>query len=345
MSNRPRGSRLLLEEPSLQVQPSLAVAIGLNEAIALQQLNFWLTGKAERKDDDAFIDGRWWVYNSIREWREKSFPFWSEDTIQRTFKKLEKLGLVIKGHYASNPYDRRVWYTIDYAVMDSLNLQTSITADSEDALTQLAAMDKRNLRQSDNRKMRQSNTKIKDSTKTPDQEFAASAAPPLPPAIVPPADPPSKPARARRETPEQSAWFNALVPVVARVCCLDLNVAGAYAQCKKALQAIEHAKTPPTEALLVELFEAPTGYWFSNFPGNRDGLPPKPHQIPNEWARALAWRPVPYANGNGHQARAAPTKQERTLAALDEYLAEQGYEPPPVVPGVIEGRVIRGNTS
>lgn len=186
--------------------------------------------------------------------------------------------------------------------------------------------------------------KVKKLTKEKDQEVAADAAPP-PPAVVSPPTPPSKPVRARKETPEQTAWFSTLVPVVARVCGLDLNVAGAYAQCKKALQAIEHAKTPPTEALLIELFEAPTGYWFSNFPGNRDGLPPKPHQIPNEWARALAWRPMPYANGNGHQARAAPTKQERTLAALDEYLAEQGYEPPPVVPGVIEGRVIRGNTS
>ena len=188
-------------------------------------------------------------------------------------------------------------------------------------------------------------TSIDTSENPSPEEFAADAAPPPPAVVSPPANPSSKPARARKETPEQTTWFSTLVPVVVRVCGLDLNVAGAYAQCKKALQAIEHAKTPPTEALLVELFEAPTGYWFSNFPGNRDGLPPKPHQIPNEWARALAWRPMPYANGNGHQARAAPTKQERTLAALDEYLAEQGYEPPPVVPGVIEGRVIRGNTS
>lgn len=221
MSNPPRGNRLLLDESSLQVQPSLAVAIGLNEAIALQQLHFWLKGKAERKDDDAFIDGRWWVFNSIREWREKSFPFWSDDTVERTFKKLVKLGLVIRGHYAVSPYDRRHWYTIDYAVMDNLNLQQSITADCSNPLPQLAAMDKRNLHQSDSRNLRQSNTKTQRiQAKTQDQEvFAAVAAAPPPPDPPPPAVKPAPKPRSRKptRTPEQHALQERVVQALEEV--------------------------------------------------------------------------------------------------------------------------------
>ena len=33
---------LLISEPPLQVLPSLAVKIGLNEAIVLQQIHYWL---------------------------------------------------------------------------------------------------------------------------------------------------------------------------------------------------------------------------------------------------------------------------------------------------------------
>ena len=35
-------SRLLIDEPPLQVLPSLAREIGLNEAIMLQQIHYWL---------------------------------------------------------------------------------------------------------------------------------------------------------------------------------------------------------------------------------------------------------------------------------------------------------------
>ena len=51
-------SKLLINESPLQVQPSLAMAIGLNEAIFLQQLHYWIgTSRFVR-------DGKKWVYNT-----------------------------------------------------------------------------------------------------------------------------------------------------------------------------------------------------------------------------------------------------------------------------------------
>lgn len=76
-------TELLISEPPLQVLPGLAAAIGLNEAIAAQQLHYW----SRRSKDEG------WVHNTMEEWREQ-FPFWSQPTIERTWRSLRKQGLV-----------------------------------------------------------------------------------------------------------------------------------------------------------------------------------------------------------------------------------------------------------
>lgn len=103
-------SKLLLNEHPLQVLPSLAIAIGLNEAIILQQLHYWLLkSKNER-------EGKRWVYNCYKDWQQQ-FPFWSERTIKRIFRNLEKKKLVISYQWEKSEYDRRKWYTINYDVL------------------------------------------------------------------------------------------------------------------------------------------------------------------------------------------------------------------------------------
>lgn len=110
---------LLIHEPPLQVLPTLATRIGLNEAIVLQQIHYWITNAARSGDRRKQKDGKWWVYNSYREWKENNFPFWSEETIKRTIVNLEESGLIIS---MQMPYgaDRRKWYTIDYAALEKL---------------------------------------------------------------------------------------------------------------------------------------------------------------------------------------------------------------------------------
>jgi hypothetical protein len=78
--------RLLIPEPPLQVLPLLAVALGLNEAIFLQQLHYLLLHKGHQRD------GRKWYYNTYPAW-QTVFPFWSEPTIRRILKRLEHQAL------------------------------------------------------------------------------------------------------------------------------------------------------------------------------------------------------------------------------------------------------------
>ena len=99
---------LLYVDRPLVINPALAEKIGLNEAIILQQLNYWLT----RTDSGISYDGVQWVYNTYSEWREQA-PFFSERTIQRTILNLEKIGIVRSEMLRKSKGDRTKFYTIN----------------------------------------------------------------------------------------------------------------------------------------------------------------------------------------------------------------------------------------
>lgn len=101
-------NNLLINEYPLFVLPSLAEKIGLNEAIFLQQLHFWLTKSTNIKE------GKKWVYNSYPDW-QKQFKFWSIDTIKRTIKNLEKQEVIISNNFNKLAIDKTKWYTINYS--------------------------------------------------------------------------------------------------------------------------------------------------------------------------------------------------------------------------------------
>lgn len=123
-SPRTNTSSLLINEPPLQVLPSLAVAIGLNEAMFLQQLHFWTTGAYGKERD-----GRLWIYNTYEQWHEQ-FPFWSIPTIRRIVGALEKAGLIVSSTaYNDHPSDRTKWYALDYDAIDGLIPSLPETAD------------------------------------------------------------------------------------------------------------------------------------------------------------------------------------------------------------------------
>lgn len=120
-----KKSSLIIQEPPLQVLPSLAVVIGLNEALIIQQLHYWL----ENPKVGVTRDGFKWIFNTYDEWKE-NFPFWSTATIQRIFINLEKMGLVIAEQLDAKSRDMRKFYRIDYealCAMQDSNLLSSNT--------------------------------------------------------------------------------------------------------------------------------------------------------------------------------------------------------------------------
>lgn len=104
---------------TLIINTDLALVLGdLNEAIVLNQLNYWLG--INRKAGKNFIDDRYWIYNSYSDWKAKDFPYWSEKTIQRTFTRLENKGIVVSANYNKLGIDKTKWYTIDTEKLQEL---------------------------------------------------------------------------------------------------------------------------------------------------------------------------------------------------------------------------------
>lgn len=124
-------SKLIIDSQPLQVLPELAKRIGLNEAIVLQQVHYWLPRGGEERD------GRKWIWKTYEDWRAE-FPFWSVATIKRTVGKLIALRLLEQSKKTSTSWDRTNWYSINYAALNSLN--SSIVANCDDASTQVAPM-------------------------------------------------------------------------------------------------------------------------------------------------------------------------------------------------------------
>lgn len=114
------GSRLLIEESPLQVLPSLAKAIGLNEAIFLQQLHYRV--RVARHE----ADGKLWVKRSVEEWGEE-MPFWSLPTIRRIISALKAKNLVLsRDDLNDHPFDRTTAYAIDYGALNALFVEPVI---------------------------------------------------------------------------------------------------------------------------------------------------------------------------------------------------------------------------
>lgn len=114
-----RTSSLLIDEQPLQVIPSLAAAIGVNEAILLQQINYWVKHAEKSKDERKLKKGRWWTYNTYADWQEQ-MPWMSVSGIRKLVKKLKDLGLVAVVKYKKQAQDHTLWYTVNYDAVDQM---------------------------------------------------------------------------------------------------------------------------------------------------------------------------------------------------------------------------------
>lgn len=117
-------SRLLIDEPPLQVLPSLAREIGLNEAIMLQQMHYWLIKSSHE------FEGVKWFYKTLEDWQTE-FPFWSTMTIRRTLSNLEKQKVIRVGNFNKKKFDKTKWYTIEYQCVNRRCVQYEQTMCSD----------------------------------------------------------------------------------------------------------------------------------------------------------------------------------------------------------------------
>lgn len=116
-------SKLLIQDRPIMILPTLALKIGLNESIILQQIHYWLLTSKHDKN------GKKWVYNTYKDWQEQ-MPFWSESTIKRTIKSLEDQGLLFSANYNHFKMDKTKWYSIDYEKLAEIEDNAQVSMES-----------------------------------------------------------------------------------------------------------------------------------------------------------------------------------------------------------------------
>lgn len=103
----------------LLIRKELVRVLGdLNEAVILNQLNYWI--EINKKADKNLHDGKYWIFNTYQTWKDTDFDFWSTDTIRRTLTRLENKGIVLTANYNKLKIDKTKWYTIDYDKLQKL---------------------------------------------------------------------------------------------------------------------------------------------------------------------------------------------------------------------------------
>lgn len=93
--------------------PELAVRYGVDEAIFIHHLAFWLQKNAN--EPDHIRDGRVWTYDTVSGLC-KIFPWWTRRQMERIIRSVCDKGAVETGHFGAN-LDRTIWYTLSPELM------------------------------------------------------------------------------------------------------------------------------------------------------------------------------------------------------------------------------------
>lgn len=103
--------------------PLIATQVGLNAAVIYQNLLFWI--EKNEANDHNLKDGRYWTYNSIAAFA-KLFPYFTEKQIRTALDKLLNAGLILKGNYSKDRYDRTAWYALNLPICRSRQIDPPI---------------------------------------------------------------------------------------------------------------------------------------------------------------------------------------------------------------------------
>jgi len=103
----------LLPEPQIAFCPSQAARIGINQAIILNQVHYWLL-KSEN-----WLDGHYWVYNTYEAWAGQ-FLWLTANAIKKHMLELEKAGYLMSREPNRGKGIRQKWYTINYDLFPEL---------------------------------------------------------------------------------------------------------------------------------------------------------------------------------------------------------------------------------
>ena len=87
----------------------LAKIYGVNEAILLNNIAFWVVKNKANKQN--YFEGRYWTFNSVKAYSDL-FPYLSASTIKRALKHLKDEGIIMTGNFNNDQHNRTNFYTL-----------------------------------------------------------------------------------------------------------------------------------------------------------------------------------------------------------------------------------------
>lgn len=115
---------LLFDEQPIVYDRTLAKILRNNgadrAATVLQQVHYWVENNKKNQKYEAYVNGYWWSYRSIKEWHEKDFNHWTYSLVRSLFKTLRDEELLIALPLSKDKSDRTNWYRINYEKLEKL---------------------------------------------------------------------------------------------------------------------------------------------------------------------------------------------------------------------------------
>jgi len=109
--------RLIINEASLDLLPTLAQEHGVKSALILQHLKDCLDTDAQAIQ----VEGQVWIRKTYEEWQEK-LPFLSIETIKRSIYSLEEKNVILSSKMKNRKFDQGKWYTINLSYFEGIQI-------------------------------------------------------------------------------------------------------------------------------------------------------------------------------------------------------------------------------
>lgn len=89
----------------------LAVEYGIEEAIIIHHFQHWIDYNMHKQNswETIYRDGRWWIHQTIDE-IATLFDYLNPRKVKYTIGQLVQKGVLIKGNFNKNHFDKTVWY-------------------------------------------------------------------------------------------------------------------------------------------------------------------------------------------------------------------------------------------
>lgn len=131
-------SKLLIDEAPVYFAKTLAKHIGLEKAIILQQVHFWL--EINKREEKNYYEDCYWVYSSFEQWAERDFNWWSQRKLISLFCKLCDSEILIKKQLKKEQMNRTNFYTINYEKLNEIYKKIEAEA-NESRLCKICSID------------------------------------------------------------------------------------------------------------------------------------------------------------------------------------------------------------